>query len=779
MANDGTAGVLAPLGDGLSAEKRALAESLRELFTVLETSVRRYAGRHHLDAATVSRYLNGTRTPPWQFVARLVADRNAEGRPVTPAVEDMLRDLHRRASSPRSPAGELQRLQEQLLRADEDVRSAKSRQKLLTDALRDRQRRLADLRRRLRRLEREREDGRLTYESAVVAWQGKYEELRDQRDRLREQVGQLKEALEAARLAARASEERCRELERELDVVEARLGSVITRDSLVDALESADRTASVPELLELVERLDTPARITMATELVKAAAQVRPVADAAALIQALYAARQHRHAEAALPAMVAFRPVHDTALLIAEFARAGLDPAAAAVIQTVLDIHSPADIAVIASALHSSGLEEHVTAVLAPAFTIKPLPCVMEMWEELEVLGLLGPAERALDVCARRRSVWDLAELIHLFAFRGTGHLANLIETTAAAHRDAKDVVDLVDALRRRDLPAAAEGVLWRSAKSRSTGHVAALIAALHLENLQYFATTLLSWAVRGWPVEEAAVLIADLHMTSDWQLAVTALSDAARILPAEGFHTLIRSLDAVAEGGAAAVLFSAGAVCPYNDLAHVIEALDACHLFDYAASVFWQSVVSRPAGHAAGLVGALRTAGSRHVSHEALRDYARTRSVRDIAALSLALDSAGLRDEVIACLAAPGSSPFLLLLSTLDELLGGPDLAERILRDTAGRSSVEENVETALTLETLPAKAYRYRRAFEDAASGGERGRRNAFAKKLKERKKKLYKQRLETAGENVREDRRNRHRKAANRIIGFPRQRRPQGGG
>ncbi|AZQ72591.1 hypothetical protein EKH77_16415 [Streptomyces luteoverticillatus] len=777
MVKDGMAGVLAPLGDGLSAEKRALAENLRELFAGMGISIRRYAARKHLDAGTVSRYLNGARVPPWDFISGLIADLNREEKPVTLEVEQMLRELRLKASAPGFRTHELQKLQAQLEQADHDVRSAEFRQQVLTDALQDRQHRLADLERQLNHLEREREEGRLAYEAALVVWQDKYEKLREQRDQLSQEVGELREALGAARLAAYAAEKRCDELETELESTEKRLGTASARDSLVDALESADRTASVSQLVELVERLNTPVRMPMATELVKAAAQARPVADAAALIEALYAARQHLHAEAALPAMVVFRSVHDTASLIAEFARTELDPAAAAVMRTALEIHQPKDIAAIASDLHKHGLEGHVTALLGPAFTVKPLSYVTTLLQELEGLGALRLADQAVSVCARRRSVWDVAELIHVLDFWGPIHpelvrLADIAQNTAAAHRDAKDVIDLVDALRRHGQTARAEQVLRASAEDRTTGHVAALVTALHIEKIQDLATKLLSWAVHEWPVPKIAALITDLHSSSDWHVAVTALCDTARVLPPESFRTLICCLDAETTGGAEAVLSDSGAVCPHNDLAHLITVLDRCALFEYAEKVFWKSIGSRPTGHAGLLIASLHSSRSRHVSGDALQHYVRTRSVHDVAALALALDSAGMGADAQACLIAPEAPPFFLLLSTLDELLGGPELVERMLRSFAARSSVEQNVEMALALEALPARDYRYQVAFAEAAKAGSRDRRKGFHKALRKRKEELWKKRMEEAGKNVRIDRKNRHRKVANRIIRFPRQ-------
>ncbi|EFL19920.1 two-component system response regulator [Streptomyces sp. C] len=91
-------GELRPLGDGLTQESRALAVALRELFDGLCVSVRRYAARRTRDPGTFSRYLSGTRVPPWEVVMDLFTDL-AEQRGVSPTAEaiEMVRGLHRAA----------------------------------------------------------------------------------------------------------------------------------------------------------------------------------------------------------------------------------------------------------------------------------------------------------------------------------------------------------------------------------------------------------------------------------------------------------------------------------------------------------------------------------------------------------------------------------------------------------------------------------------------------------------------------------------------------------
>ena len=91
-------GDLHPLGENLPEECRAFAVELRKLFDGLGVSVRRYAARMFRDPSTISRYLSGTRVPPWEFVVDLLADlADCRGSAATPAAIEVVRMLHRAA----------------------------------------------------------------------------------------------------------------------------------------------------------------------------------------------------------------------------------------------------------------------------------------------------------------------------------------------------------------------------------------------------------------------------------------------------------------------------------------------------------------------------------------------------------------------------------------------------------------------------------------------------------------------------------------------------------
>ncbi|MEU6139446.1 response regulator [Streptomyces sp. NPDC047081] len=214
-------GELRPLAQDLTPESRALATALRELFEGLEVSVRRYAARRIRDAGTFSRYLNGTRVPPWDVVMDLFTDvAEQRGVAATPEAIELVRRLHGAVvESSSSPRHAVEELEEQLAEADRASRRSTARGDALGDALLDRKHRIANLEVRLSHLEaawtaeRERAD-RLAAANPDVT------ELLRERERLEGEVARLSSELEAAKKQHAGAEERCNLLERQLEAVE-------------------------------------------------------------------------------------------------------------------------------------------------------------------------------------------------------------------------------------------------------------------------------------------------------------------------------------------------------------------------------------------------------------------------------------------------------------------------------------------------------------------------------------------------------------------------------
>ncbi|MGW7304272.1 response regulator [Streptomyces sp. NPDC054835] len=214
-------GELRPLGDDLSDPSRALAEALRELFEGLHVSVRRYAARRELDPGAVSRYLNGTRLPPWQVISDLLADvAGLRGTAVTTEAIEFLRGLYGAAvDASSSPRHAVEILEQQLADADRVSRRSSVRGDVLGDALLDRTERIADLETRLNQLEADRIAEQRRADELAAAHPD-VSGLLQERDELQAEVNRLGAALRLAQAQRDAAEGRCDLLERQLDAVE-------------------------------------------------------------------------------------------------------------------------------------------------------------------------------------------------------------------------------------------------------------------------------------------------------------------------------------------------------------------------------------------------------------------------------------------------------------------------------------------------------------------------------------------------------------------------------
>ncbi|CAL9658481.1 response regulator [Streptomyces sp. Tu 3180] len=214
-------GELRPLAQDLTPESRALAMALRELFEGLQVSVRRYAARRVRDAGTFSRYLSGSRIPPWEVVMDLFTDvAEHRGTAATPDAIELVRRLHRAAvETSASPRHAVEVLEQQLAEADRVSRRSTARGDALGDALLDRKHRIADLEVRLNQLEAEWSAERERAERLAAANPG-VTDLLHERDRLQDEVTRLSVQLHEAQKQRDEAEQRCTLLERQLEAVE-------------------------------------------------------------------------------------------------------------------------------------------------------------------------------------------------------------------------------------------------------------------------------------------------------------------------------------------------------------------------------------------------------------------------------------------------------------------------------------------------------------------------------------------------------------------------------
>lgn len=253
---------LQPLGADVPEEAAQLAHSLREVFSGLRISVRRYATRTHRNPGAVSRYLNGTRVPPWEFVSQLLTESNkAQGRPLSAEVVEHIRAAHRNAlKSSNKRLHEVQELQDQLEDADLRVQQAGMRERVLLEGLQVREQRIAELETRqlelTTRWENELHERDARNHALAVSRDSQADEL----EQLKFEVEQLRSDLEEAKEASAQAEERCLSLEAQLAEAEARAqsGQEAREASLLEAAQrdAAEAQATAEELRRRLEDME-------------------------------------------------------------------------------------------------------------------------------------------------------------------------------------------------------------------------------------------------------------------------------------------------------------------------------------------------------------------------------------------------------------------------------------------------------------------------------------------------------------------------------------------
>ncbi|MYR87630.1 hypothetical protein GTY41_22520 [Streptomyces sp. SID685] len=188
------------------------------LFDGLEISVRRYAVRRSRDAGAVSRYLNGTRIPPWEFILELARDVAAHrGESIKSETLEFLRRQHHAALEIQgNVASVLQLTRHQLAETDRKAQQGAIQVQVLTDALKDRQALLDDVELQLRQVQ-HRDALR---EIEVVNLTEERDALLAERLRLQGEVTSLKGELNKAKMRAAEFESDCASLERRLALLE-------------------------------------------------------------------------------------------------------------------------------------------------------------------------------------------------------------------------------------------------------------------------------------------------------------------------------------------------------------------------------------------------------------------------------------------------------------------------------------------------------------------------------------------------------------------------------
>ncbi|MFF7333413.1 hypothetical protein [Streptomyces sp. NPDC008150] len=667
---------LGALSPDLPAAVEAFVTDVRTYFARLEVSVRAYAGRRHMDPGTVSRYLNGTRRAPWSFVSNLLVDVTEHcGVQITPEAIAGLKALHEAAVACRQTGDELQRLQDRFLAQDEEVRQIRLRERALLEAIEERQQQLAHQAVEEAELRAKLDEQCRTHSTAVEVWKERYGRMMRAGSALEDEVADLRRQLARTRAELRHAVEHCHHLEQQLEAAEELVRGGISGVSLMDVLEAADRTASVPELVRLVGGLATSPRRAIASELVTSVSRCRPVTDVRALLHALYGAGLHKYAEAALPAMVAMRPVEDTAGLVGELLRAGLEEPVAGLLQASVQLLGPADLAALAGALHRHGNHDATTALLGATVAHRNVP------EILDLCGLLGSAAlqnalaQAVTCPAHDRVCAELVELVVALHENGFGRLADLLQSAMAEQRPAIDVAELIGALRTAGHHTAAAAVFAQT-QMRTTGHLVAMVSALHTANMHDFASEVLTGALRCRPVLEIAQLIVDLHVAGRHQDASDALTTGLRSHPQAEVRILLQRLDQLHPGmDSPSLVAEAATRCSPEHAADLLVVLLDGDLRDHADAVYTCTTRERPTGHAGAALLRLHRMRPGYLAPSRLAARARADSASNVIGLSLALHAAGLMAHLKAVLSAAGpqqaASQTAVLLKNCQHLAG------------------------------------------------------------------------------------------------------------
>ncbi|QIJ63512.1 ATP/GTP-binding protein [Streptomyces sp. JB150] len=635
---------LAPLKDGLPPEKRALAQHLRQLFLVLGIGVRRFAARQFIDPSSVTRYLNGERVPPWDFVTRIIEEVEKARAPLTPEAQAALWELHRAALKSNRHSSEMQALQDRLAEADEETRRITTRQRALQEALLDREGRLAKVRGRCRNLEAQLEEQRLAHRGEVELWRGEYARLQEESGDLQEQVIYLQEALAVTRAELIAAEDRCHRLESRLETLQALGGGEQDDDerpSIVAMLEEADRRSSVPELVRAVGDLELRTRKAMASELVRSAGQSRTVEEVAGLLSALRRAGFDTHAQTALPALLMVRSVDDTSALARELFRDGLEEYVVILVQASVRFHQPEDLADFALALHRAGLPEHAEGLLGAAAVVRSVPDLVSVTLTLAGGELDGAVVTAMSAAAAQRPVPDLVTLRLTLREVRLSRYADVLQRAVAAGRSASDVAEFLRALSHHGLERDAETV-FALTQDRSIGHLIPLVQALRDGR----AWSVLSRAGRCRPVDDVAVLISELHMAGRHQFAANLLVLTVRSRPVDQIEQLLDLLGGMAPG-LESVMRTAARILTPAECAALLTWLEHHGLDAPAEAVFRCAVHDELAGQAGLFLAALAEAGSRCAGRDVLCRHASTMEVPTLAHLMLALESASLTSQL------------------------------------------------------------------------------------------------------------------------------------
>ncbi|WP_330469346.1 hypothetical protein OG547_35630 (plasmid) [Streptomyces longwoodensis] len=474
------------------------------MFAALNISVRRYAVRIHRNPGAVSRYLNGTRVPSWDFVMELFTEvAKAKQAPLQKDVIAHIREAHRKAlQSSNKRLYEVQRLQDQLEDADLRVQQASIREQVLLEGLHMREQRIAQLETKqveiAARLQHEFELRESIGAELTRAQESHSQEL----ERLRAEVEQLRGALELAKQASDQAEERCRQLENRLIEAEekARAGQEAREASELQAAQraAAEARALADELRQKLDDLQNEVRAPRSTVTERMKATVEVARQQAEKKKAYYASAPPEEIARELirrHAMDGDIGVHDLALSVAALAPVEVvlrvckilwekgytemseDLAGDVTSRESLD--SVADFLVLVGSRDTSRFASTLILRVVNQFAwFRSSPDVPRLMSTLKNRGWDAWSSQIQEECAIRRDPDRLAELLSIMDDADKGEML----TAICNSRSAPDIPALLSHMTKAELGDDVQSILAQIADVRPNDH-SSIIEAWELVN--------------------------------------------------------------------------------------------------------------------------------------------------------------------------------------------------------------------------------------------------------------------------------------------------------
>ncbi|MFE7187445.1 helix-turn-helix domain-containing protein [Streptomyces erythrochromogenes] len=491
--------LLRPLGEGVPEDAARLAAALRELFSSLGLSVRRYASRTHRNAGAVSRYLNGTRVPPWDFVTELFIEVAKQKKaPLRQEAMELIKESHRNALKVSNKRlHEVQTLQDQLEEADARVQQAAIREQVLMEGLQLREQRIAELETRHVELSARRDKEIREREGTVAELALARETDSDELARLKSEVDQLRVELHRAKESSAAAEERCRTLEERLAAAEeqAQAGrEAMDSDKLEEAQRSAEEAKALAD--ELREQLDE----------LKARQAAPPPRKAAHAADEYLRGREDRGRESAQK--LAGRPVAVNTRELIRFSVKGDLTQGYSLGVAIARWSAPDTVHEICRALREKGYPSLASELAGHAAAEMSLPPLLAFLSLL--LDEDGGGRRGRDMVGRALYNFsyfrEAPEIIAFMGMLGEAEWAPwVLEIKNNCAKDRKGV-RLAELLRELD-PEAAHGLIGLIVDLRRTKDVPALLVQMEALRLDAYLEELLSRLSKQRPDEYPALL--------------------------------------------------------------------------------------------------------------------------------------------------------------------------------------------------------------------------------------------------------------------------------